>query len=578
MPGRGGTPRTRGARATAAAAAPRVSVGTPVVAIVGRPNVGKSTLFNRIVGERAAIVEDRARTTRDRLYGESEWNGRRFLVVDTGGLELDPDDPIEAKVQVQARIAIAEADLIVFVVDTMAGVTPADLEAAEILRRATAPVIVAANKTDNDKRELDAAEFWSLGWERTFPIASIHGRGVADLLDEIVLALPPESAEELAKKERSKQAEAFARDVESGRLQPYVVGEDPAADFALDDDPAHELDDDPESPDGSDGADAAVARWDALLASESDESPPAIALVGRPNVGKSSLLNALLGESRMIVSEIPGTTRDAIDTRLPWGRSEIVLIDTAGIKRRGKVASGPAAERFSTLRSLRAIARADVAVLLIDAVDGLTAQDAHIAGYVVEEGRGLVLAVNKWDAVEEKTDQTFDQYVDWIRSEVPFLEFAPVVSISAKTGLRIEKALELAVDVWAERRRRISTGELNRVVRAAIERQEPPMVKGRRPKLFYATQASIAPPTFVFFARDAASVHFSYQRFLENRLRDEFGFLGTPIRLIFRERSAAQIERRRGKPARGATGRASAAAARAGTARAGAKRRAPAKR
>jgi GTPase len=559
------------------------------VAIVGRPNVGKSTLFNRIVGERAAIVEDRARTTRDRLYGETEWNGRRFLLVDTGGLELDPDDPIEAKVQVQARIAIAEADLIVFVVDTMTGVTPADLEAAEILRRATAPVIVAANKTDNDKRELDAAEFWSLGWERTFPIASIHGRGVADLLDEIVMALPPESAEELARKDRAEQAEAFARDVESGRLQPYVVGEDPAADLELDDDPAHELDDDPGSdgdgrPGGADGpdhakgadAEAAAARWDALLASESDESPPAIALVGRPNVGKSSLLNALLGESRMIVSDIPGTTRDAIDTRLPWGRSEIVLIDTAGIKRRGKVASGPAAERFSTLRSLRAIARADVAVLLIDAVDGLTAQDAHIAGYVVEEGRGLVLAVNKWDAVEEKTDQTFDQYVDWIRSEVPFLEFAPVVSISAKTGLRIEKALELAVDVWAERRRRISTGELNRVVRAAIERQEPPMVKGRRPKIFYATQASIAPPTFVFFARDAASVHFSYQRFLENRLRDEFGFLGTPIRLIFRERSAAQIERRRGKVVRGATARASAT--RAGATREGAKRRAPAKR
>jgi len=547
------------------------------VAIVGRPNVGKSTLFNRIVGERAAIVEDRARTTRDRLYGETEWNGRRFLVVDTGGLELDPDDPIEAKVQVQARIAIAEADLIVFVVDTMAGVTPADLEAAEILRRATAPVIVAANKTDNDKRELDAAEFWSLGWERTFPIASIHGRGVADLLDEIVLALPPESPEELARKDRAEQAEAFARDVESGRLQPYVVGEDPAADLALDDDPSHELDGEPDDRvrDGAD-VEAAAARWDAMLAAESDESPPAIALVGRPNVGKSSLLNALLGESRMIVSDIPGTTRDAIDTRLPWGRSEIVLIDTAGIKRRGKVASGPAAERFSTLRSLRAIARADVAVLLIDAVDGLTAQDAHIAGYVVEEGRGLVLAVNKWDAVEEKTDQTFDQYVDWIRSEVPFLEFAPVVSISAKTRLRIDKALELAVDVWAERRRRISTGELNRVVRAAIERQEPPMVKGRRPKIFYATQASIAPPTFVFFARDAASVHFSYQRFLENRIRDEFGFLGTPIRLIFRERSAAQIERRRGKPARGASARTSAA--RAGAVCTGASRRAPAKR
>jgi GTPase len=526
----------------------RLSAGTPVVAIVGRPNVGKSTLFNRIVGERTAIVEDRARTTRDRLYGETEWNGRRFLVVDTGGLEVDPDDPIEAKVQVQARIAINEADLIVFVVDTTSGLTPADLEAAEILRRATAPVIVAANKTDNDKRELDAAEFWSLGWERTLTIASIHGRGVADLLDAIVEVLPPEGPEELARKARAEQADELARDIEMGHLEPYVVGEPDAADGAdLDDDPAHELDDEvPGTPRDA----AAAARWDALLAAESEESSPAVALVGRPNVGKSSLLNALLGEQRMIVSDTPGTTRDAIDTRLPWGRSEIVLIDTAGIRRRGRVASGPASERFSTLRSLRAIARADVAVLLIDAVDGLTAQDAHIAGYVVEEGRGLVLAVNKWDAVEDKTGRTFDQYVEWIRNEVPFLDFAPVVSISAKTGLRVEKVLELAVDVWAERRRRISTGELNRVVQAASERQEPPAVKGRRPKIFYATQASVAPPTFIFFARDAASVHFSYQRFLENRIRDEFGFLGTPIRLIFRERSAAQIERRRTKPAR----------------------------
>jgi GTP-binding protein len=553
--GRGTKARATHSRDRRSTLSPSQGVGTPVVAIVGRPNVGKSTLFNRIVGERTAIVEDRARTTRDRLYGEAEWNGRHFIVVDTGGLELDPDDPIEVKVQVQARVAIAEADVIVLVVDTITGLTPADLEAADILRRATAPVLVAANKSDNAKRELDAAEFWSLGWERTFPIASIHGRGVADLLDEIVLALPPESPEELARKDRAEQAEAFADDVESGRLAPYVVGEDDASDgLELDDDPAHELDDDPSQAPAD--AEAAAARWDALMAAESDDSPPAIALIGRPNVGKSSLLNALLGEQRMIVSDTPGTTRDAIDTRLPWGRSEIVLIDTAGIRRRGRVASGPAAERFSTLRSLKAISRADVAVLLIDAVDGLTAQDAHIAGYVVEEGRGLVLAVNKWDAIEGKTDQTFDQYVEWIRSEVPFLDFAPVVSISAKTGLRIEKVLELAVDVWAERRRRISTGELNRVVKTATDRQEPPMVKGRRPKLFYATQASIAPPTFVFFARDAAAVHFSYYRYLENRIRDEFEFLGTPIRLIFRERTTAQIDRRRTRAPRGGAGRA----------------------
>jgi GTP-binding protein len=259
----------------------------------------------------------------------------------------------------------------------------------------------------------------------------------------------------------------------------------------------------------------------------------------------------------MIVSDIPGTTRDAIDTRLPWGRTEIVLIDTAGIRRRGRVAGGPAAERFSTLRSFRAISRADVAVLLVDAVDGLTAQDAHIAGFVVEEGRGLVVAVNKWDAVEEKTGTTFDQYVEWIRNEAPFLDFAPIVSISAKTGQRVERVLELAVDVWAERRRRIPTGELNRLVGDAVRRQEPPAVKGRRPKIFYATQAGIAPPTFVFFARDAGSVHFSYRRYLENRLRDELGFLGTPIRLVFRERAtlreprrSSSRSRRASKPAR----------------------------
>ena len=504
----------------------------PIVAIVGRPNVGKSTLFNRIVGERAAIVEDRARTPRDRMYGEAEWNGRRFLVVDTGGLEVDPRDPIEARVQDQARIAIAEADLIVFVVEAITGLTPADQEAAELLRRATAPVFVAVNKSDNAKRELEAAEFYALGWDRTHPIAAIHGRGVADLLDEVVVALPPVSEAELARKRRETEAEAFSEEVEAGRLEPIVVGESTdGQDDGLDDD-------------GPPIDEATAQRWDAMIASESDDEPPAIALVGRPNVGKSSLLNALLKQERMIVSDIPGTTRDAIDTRLPWGRTEIVLIDTAGIRRPGRVAGGPAAERYSTLRSFRAVSRADVAVLLIDAVDGLTAQDAHIAGFVVEEGRGLVVAVNKWDAVEEKTGSTFDQYVEWIRAEAPFLDFAPIVSISAKTGQRVERVLELAVDVWAERRRRVPTGELNRIVGDATGRQEPPAMKGRRPKLFYATQVAVAPPTFVFFAREAASVHFSYRRYLENRLRDEFGFLGTPIRLVFRERATVREPRR----------------------------------
>jgi GTP-binding protein len=511
--------------------------GLPVVAIVGRPNVGKSTLFNRIVGDpRAAIVEDRAHTTRDRLYGRAEWNDRRFILIDTGGLEAGPDDPIEAKVQEQARLAIAEADVIVLVVDAVSGMTAADREAAELLRSAGGRVMVVVNKADNARRELDANEFYELGWG-AFPVSAAHGRGVADLLDELVEALPPERPEEAARKAREREAEAWAREVSAGRLEPFVV-EEPAPD------------DDEGEVAGSMGGgqeDHAAARWDAELALAADEAPPAIAFIGRPNVGKSSLLNAILGEERAIVSEVPGTTRDSIDTTVAWGRSELVLIDTAGIRRRGKVASGPAAERYATLRSLRAIERADVAVLLIDAVEGLTAQDAHVAGYIVEEGRGLVVAVNKWDLVEGKTDRTFDQYVAWIRGEAPFLDFAPIVSISAKSGQRVGRILELAVDVWGERRRRIPTAALNRIVADAIERSAPPPARGRRPRLYYATQAGIAPPTFVFFANDAAAIHFSYRRYLENRLRDAFGFLGTPIRLVFRDRSAVKLPRRAGR-------------------------------
>jgi GTP-binding protein len=523
------------------------SAGLPIVAIVGRPNVGKSTLFNRIVGGRAAIVEDRARTTRDRLYGDAEWNGRRFVVVDTGGLEVDTADPIELKVQEQARLAIGEADAILFVVDAAAGMTPADEEAAELLRRATAPVIVVVNKADNPKRELEAAEFHRFGWDETYAISASHGRGTGDLLDALVWALPPESDAEIARKAREREADAWQREVAAGRLEPYVVGAD--NDGAADTDGAAGGDgaaDHDGAADGLESEDAAAA-WDAAMAAADDE-PAAIAFVGRPNVGKSSLLNALLGEERTIVSEVPGTTRDSIDTRLAWGRSEIVLIDTAGIRRRGKVASGPAAERYSTLRALKAISRADVAVLVIDAVEGLTAQDAHVAGYIVEEGRGLVVAVNKWDLVADKTDRTFDQYVEWIRAETPFLDFAPVVSISARTGQRVGRVLELAVDIWGERRKRVPTAELNRLLAASTDRQAPPVVKGRRPKLFYATQAAVAPPTFVFFANDASSVHFSYRRYLENRLRDAFGFDGTPIRLVFRDRSAVRLPRRRGKP------------------------------
>jgi GTP-binding protein len=521
--------------------------GLPIVAVVGRPNVGKSTLFNRIVGERTAVVEDRAHTTRDRLYGDAEWNGRRFVVVDTGGLDVAPTrGVIEVKVQEQARLAIAEADVIVFVVDAIAGLIPSDREAADLLRASKSPVLVAANKADNSAREMDAGEFFELGWEGTFPISALHGRGVADLLDAVVWELPPESPEEIARKEREREADAWAREEAAGRLAPLVVGEG---------------DEDDEGDDETaDDADDAERRWDALIAAEGEDDAVAIAIVGRPNVGKSSLLNALLGEERAIVSEVPGTTRDAIDTPLQWGRSEIVLIDTAGVRRRGKVANGPDAERFSTLRSLRAVSRADVAILVIDAVEGLTAQDAHIAGYVVEEGKGLLIVVNKWDLLTEKNDRTFDQYVDWIRREAPFLDFAPVISISAKTGQRVDRVLETAIDIWGERRTRVSTGELNRLVVDAAERQAAPAVKGRRPKVFYATQVAVAPPTFVFFAREAGAIHFSYRRYLENRLREAFGFDGTPIRLVFRERSSVQLAKRR--PTR-------AAAAAAGRSKAG---------
>jgi GTP-binding protein len=522
--------------------------GLPVVAIVGRPNVGKSTLFNRVLGERTAIVEDRARTTRDRLYGDAEWNGRRFVVVDTGGIELETDDPIELRVQEQARLAIVEADVIVFVVDSITGLTPADQEAAEILRRSQKPVLVAANKADNEKRELEAAEFYGLGWEETHAISAAHGRGVADLLDAVVWALPPESDAERARRAREDEAEAWAKQIRAGTVKPFVVGEDVEPDADIDAD---------EDGDATDAAALAAeladagpeAAWDAAMAAESDE-PPAIAFVGRPNVGKSSLLNAILGESRTIVSDVPGTTRDAIDTTLPWGRSEVVLIDTAGIKRRGKVASGPAAEKYSTLRALKAISRADVAVLVLDAADGLTAQDAHVAGYVVEEGKGLVIAVNKWDLVE-KDHRTFDEFVATLRRELPFIEYAPILSISAKTGQRVNRVLELAVDVWGERRRRIPTGELNRLVGNAVERQPPPLVRGRRPKIRYATQVAVAPPTFVLFATEPSAVHFSYRRYLENRLRDAYEFLGTPIRLVFRE----QVRERRPRRSKAGAGR-----------------------
>jgi GTPase len=449
----------------------------PIVALVGRPNVGKSTLFNRIVGRRRAIVEDVPGTTRDRLYGDAEWNGVPFTVVDTGGLEVTesrrrrpPRDQLEPlstasvgfveEIRAQAEIAIAEADLIILLVDVLDGVTPADEDVAEVLRRSDKPVLVAANKADNERRRQAAAEFYALGLGEVYAVSALHGSDIGDLLDHIVRDLP------------------VVEDVE----EPEALK---------------------------------------------------VALVGRPNVGKSSLLNKLLGEERAIVSPIPGTTRDTTDTYLTWEGRPVLLIDTAGIRRRGRIEQG--IEKYSVLRAMKGIGRADVVVLLLDARDLVTAQDAHVAGYVLEEMRSIIVVVNKWDLVE-KDAYTMDAYTKQVRAELKFLDYVPVLYISALTGQRVHKVLPLASQVYEERRQRIATGELNRLVEDAAIRHPPPHKAGKRLRFLYATQADIDPPTFVFFVNDTRLVHFSYERYLENQIRQRYGYLGTPLRLVFRRR------------------------------------------
>ncbi|MBN1661029.1 MAG: ribosome biogenesis GTPase Der [Anaerolineae bacterium] len=445
----------------------------PTVALVGRPNVGKSTLFNRIVGQRRAIVEDLPGTTRDRLYGEAEWNGVLFNVVDTGGLEIAEskrarqEQPLaEAsigfieEIRQQAEMAIAEAEVIIMLVDAVDGPTPADEDVAEVLRRSGKPVVVAANKAENEARRQAAFEFYALGLGEVYPISALHGIGVGDMLDEIVRSLP--------------------------------------------------------------------------IVEETDE-PDAlkIALVGRPNVGKSSLLNKLIGQERAIVSDIPGTTRDAIDTYLTWEDQPVLLIDTAGIRRRGRIEQG--IEKYSVLRSMKSIARADVVLLLLDAQDLVTAQDAHVAGYILDERRSIIVLVNKWDLVEKDT-YTLDAYTRQIRADLRFLDYVPVLFISALSGQRVNKVLPLALQVYQERLVRIPTAELNRLVEEATVRHPPPHKAGKRPKFLYATQASVDPPTFVFFVNDPQILHFSYERYLENQIRRHYSYLGTPLKFIFRRR------------------------------------------
>lgn len=441
----------------------------PIVALVGRPNVGKSTLFNKIIGERRAIIHDVPGTTRDRIYAEGEWIGREFMVVDTGGILLGDEDTYARRIRDQVRIAMQEADVIVFVVDTLDGVTPADRDIAALLRRTEKPVVLAANKAETQRRRLDAVEFYELGLGEPIPITALHGTGVGDLLDEVVAHLPEVTEEE-----------------------------------------------------------------------EEDDSVK-IAIVGRPNVGKSTLLNKLVREERVIVSEAPGTTRDAIDIKFTWNDKKLILIDTAGIRRRGRIE--PGVERYSVMRAMRAIERADVVLLLIDATQGVTAQDTHVAGYILEEFKSVVVVVNKWDLIEKDT-LTMVQYERQVRAALNFMDYVPVIFISALTGQRVNKVLDLALQVYAERFKRVPTGELNQLVADLTTRHAPPS-EGRRVLRFrYATQAEVDPPTFVFFVNHPDMVHFSYQRYIENNLRERYGFLGTPIRLRFRTSERENAARR----------------------------------
>lgn len=443
-----------------------------LVALVGRPNVGKSTLFNRIVGRRLAVVSEVAGTTRDRLYAEAEWGGVAFTLVDTGGIEVTAGwhtEPLSEDserflplIRYQAAVAIQDADVVVQVVDGRKGITAADREVADILRQSKKPIIIAANKLESTKLWDTAYEFYELALGEVFPISALHGAGSGDFLDAVVSAIP--------------------------------------------------------------------------LAAPADEEDDAtkIAILGRPNTGKSTLLNKLIGAERAIVSPIPGTTRDATDTSLKWHGRTFTLIDTAGIRRRGKI--DPGVEKYSVLRAIKALQRADVALLLLDAEEGITAQDAHIAGMLIEESAGVIILINKWDAIVKDT-YTLPEYEAKLRHELNFLPYAPLLFISAKTGQRVNKILPQALEVNEARHQRVPTAALNKMMRGAVTRHPPPGKGGKRVKFFYATQPRVAPPLFVFFVNKPEWVNFSYRRYLENRLREDFPFPGSPIRLVFRARS-----------------------------------------
>ncbi len=433
----------------------------PIVAVVGRPNVGKSTLFNKIAGQRISIVQDTPGVTRDRIYAEIEWSGHNFTLIDTGGMEPGAENIILRQILNQAEIAIETADVIVFVTDVKQGVTDEDAKVADILRRTRKPVILAVNKVDDMRREnMDIYEFYSLGMGDPIPVSAGQMLGLGDLLDVIVSYFPENEKEE-------------------------------------------------------------------------EEDAIKVAIIGKPNVGKSSLINKILGEDRLIVSDIPGTTRDAIDTKIEIDGQKFVFIDTAGMRRKSKIKED--IERFSIIRAVAAVERCDVAVLVIDANEGVTDQDTKIAGIAHERGKAAVIAVNKWDSIE-KNDKTMNNFLKDIDSELSYMSYAPKVFISAKTGQRVPKMIDMIKTVRENNALRISTGVLNDVLIEAMAIQQPPSDKGRQLRIFYITQASVKPPTFVLFVNDRQLMHFSYRRYIENQLREAFGFVGTPIHFVVRER------------------------------------------
>ncbi|MGM9975001.1 MAG: ribosome biogenesis GTPase Der [Clostridiaceae bacterium] len=433
----------------------------PIVAIVGRPNVGKSTLFNKLAGKRISIVEDRPGITRDRVYAEAEWLNYKFTIIDTGGIEPENGDIILSQMKRQAEIAIETADSIIFIVDGKEGLTPADYEVADMLRKSKKDIVLVVNKIDSLKEENNAYEFYNLGIGDPITISSTQGLGLGDMLDKVV--------------------ERFKDNYEE----------------------------------------------------EEDEEIIKIAVVGKPNVGKSSLINKLLGENRVIVSDVPGTTRDAIDSPLENELGKFLLIDTAGLRRKSKVKEE--VERYSVVRTLTAVDRSDVIILMIDAQEGVTDQDEKIIGYAHEQNKAIMVIVNKWDLIE-KDDKTMDKYKKDIASNLNFISYAPYLFISALTGQRVHKVLNFAKLCYTNYSKRISTGVLNEVINRAVLMKEPPVVGLKRLKIYYATQVATKAPTFVFFVNDRNSLHFSYERYLENQIRDSFDFRGTGIKIEYRER------------------------------------------